>query len=213
MMKTVAIVGGGFCGTVAAVNLARLSREPLQVRLINEGFPTGRSIAYGTRRSEHLLNVVARNMSALSDQPNHFVEWLRTRSEFADTPDAVLRETFVPRRTYGDYLSSLLHWFSGSDAGRAHVRIERIEGRAVDVLMRDDGGDVLLADGGVVAADRVLLATGNLPPGELGAEGRPFCHPRYFENPWTDWESRLPDCDQPVVLLGTGLTMIDALLT
>jgi uncharacterized NAD(P)/FAD-binding protein YdhS len=152
-------------------------------------------------------------MSALADQPNHFVEWLRTRSEFADVPEATLRETFVPRRTYGDYLSGLLHWFSGADAGRAHVRIERIEGRAVDVLTRDDGGDVLLADGGVVAADRVLLATGNLPPGELGTDGKPFRHPRYFENPWTDWESRLPDRDLPVVLLGTGLTMIDALLT
>jgi uncharacterized NAD(P)/FAD-binding protein YdhS len=212
-MRTIAIVGGGFCGTMSAVNLVRLSREPVQVRLINEGFPTGRGIAYGTRRSEHLLNVVARNMSALADQPNHFVDWLRTRSEYAEVADAALRETFVPRRTYGDYLANVLHWFCGNDAGRAHVRVERIEGRAIDVLTRDDGADVLLADGGVVAADRVLLATGNLPPAELGGGGEPFRHPRYFENPWTDWENRLPDRDQPVVLLGTGLTMIDALLT
>ena len=50
-----------------------------------------------TRRPEHLLNVVARNMSALPDHPTHFLDWLRTRTEYADTPDAVLRETFVPR--------------------------------------------------------------------------------------------------------------------
>jgi uncharacterized NAD(P)/FAD-binding protein YdhS len=213
-MKTIAIVGGGFCGTITAVNLVRLSREPLQVRLINDGFPTGRGIAYGTRRGEHLLNVVARNMSALSDQPNHFVDWLRSRSEFAELPDAVLRETFVPRRTYGDYLSNLLHWFTSNDAGRAHVRVERIQGRAVDVLTRDDGADVLLQDGGIVSADRVLLATGNLPPADMTADGAPFEHPRYFANPWTDWENRLPeDRNTPIVLLGTGLTMIDALLT
>lgn len=213
-MKTIAIVGGGFCGTITAVNLVRLSREPVQVRLINDGFPTGRGIAYGTRRGEHLLNVVARNMSALSDQPNHFVDWLRTRSEFSDLPDAVLRETFAPRRTYGDYLSNLLHWFTGTDAGRAHVRVERIQGRAVDVLTRDEGADVLLADGGIVSADRVLLATGNLPPAAIGDDGRPFEHPYYFPNPWTGWDERLPEnCDASVVLLGTGLTMIDALLT
>lgn len=212
-MKTIAIVGGGFCGTVTAINLIRLSREPLQVRLINEGYPTGRGIAYGTRRPEHLLNVVARNMSALVDQPNHFVDWLRTRNEFANLPDAALRETFVPRRTYGDYLSNLLHWFTSADAGRAHVRLERIEGRAIDVLTRDDGADVLLADGGVVAADRVLLATGNLPPAAFGSGAQPFQHPRYVENPWNDWENRLPDRNVPIVLLGTGLTMIDALLT
>jgi len=212
-MKTIAIVGGGFCGTVTAINLVRLSREPLQVRLINEDYPTGRGIAYGTRRHEHLLNVVARNMSALADQPNHFVEWLRTRAEYAEVADAVLRETFVPRRTYGDYLANLLHWFCGADAGRAHVRVERIQGRAIDLLTRDGGADVLLADGGVVSADRVLLATGNLPPAELGGCNAPFRHARYVENPWGDWESRLPDRDQAVVLLGTGLTMIDALLT
>src|SRR5262245_23607533 len=102
-MHTIAIIGGGFCGSIAAVNLMRFSEGPLRVVLVNRGFPVGRGIAYGTRRPEHLLNVAARNMSALADHPNHFLEWLRTRNEYADTPEAVLRETFIPRRVYGDY--------------------------------------------------------------------------------------------------------------
>src|SRR6201996_4541860 len=92
---------------MTAVNLARLSDRPLQVTVINSRRPTGRGVAYGTRRPEHLLNVAARNMSAFPDHPSHFLDWLRTRSEYADLPDVVLRESFLPRRVYGDYLGAV----------------------------------------------------------------------------------------------------------
>jgi uncharacterized NAD(P)/FAD-binding protein YdhS len=106
-MNTVAIIGGGFSGTMTAVNLARFADQPLRVVVINGRRPFGRGTAYGTNRSEHLLNVAARNMSAFPDHPEHFVEWLRTRSEFDEVPEAELREMFVPRRIYGDYIRSL----------------------------------------------------------------------------------------------------------
>jgi len=75
-VETIAIIGGGFSGTMTAVNLARVGTWPLRVCLINSGHPTGRGVAYGTRRAEHLLNVAARNMSAFPDHPNHFLDWL-----------------------------------------------------------------------------------------------------------------------------------------
>ena len=93
-MKTqhhIAIIGGGFSGTMTAVNLARFCEVPLRVTLINHGYPQGRGVAYSTRRPEHLLNVAARNLSALPEHPNHFVEWLRTRTEYAEMPDAELQ--------------------------------------------------------------------------------------------------------------------------
>src|SRR5689334_744883 len=62
-----AIIGGGFCGVMTAVNLARLAKRALHLTIINGHRPTGRGIAYGTRRPEHLLNVAARNMSAFPD--------------------------------------------------------------------------------------------------------------------------------------------------
>jgi uncharacterized NAD(P)/FAD-binding protein YdhS len=95
--KRIVIVGSGFSGVMTAVNLARLSKRPLQVTVIDSRRPAGRGVAYGTRRPEHLLNVAARNMSAFRDEPDHFLRWLRTRSEFDTVPEIELRERFIPR--------------------------------------------------------------------------------------------------------------------
>ncbi len=132
-MKSVTIIGGGFCGTLTAVNLARLSTDSLRVNIVNKQYPLGRGVAYGTPRPEHLLNVVARNMSAFPDVPLHFVEWLRNRADFADIPLGDLREQFVPRRVFGDYLQDILFWHAQPVAGPARVQIHTVEDEVLDV--------------------------------------------------------------------------------
>jgi uncharacterized NAD(P)/FAD-binding protein YdhS len=211
-MKHVAIIGGGFSGTLTAINLSRLSAGPLKITVINKGYPLGRGVAYSTRNGHHLLNVAARNMSALADQPNHFVEWLYTRSEYLDEPPARLREKFVPRKIYGDYLHSLLLSQSSAAADKK-IQIESIAQEAVEVVLTSDGATVTLADGQTIAADKVVLATGNQPPSNLKIKGLDTAHPRYFQNPWLPWESKLTDRTENIILVGTGLTMIDTFIS
>jgi uncharacterized NAD(P)/FAD-binding protein YdhS len=170
-------------------------------------------VAYGTRRAEHLLNVAARNMSAFPDHPNHFLDWLRTRSEYSDLPDVVLREIFVPRRVYGDYVRAVSLMYCASVDPRQQVQIEAVEDTAVDVVKHPGGGAVALQSGKTIEANRVVLATGNQQPAPLPSVAAPFRHPAYFDNPWIDWEGRLTNSDQDVILLGTGLTMVDIFLT
>jgi uncharacterized NAD(P)/FAD-binding protein YdhS len=210
-MAQVVIIGGGFSGTVTAVNLARLTDAPLSVTVVNSGQPLGRGVAYGTRRPEHLLNVVARNMSALADQPEHFLEWLGTRSDFADIPPAELREQFVPRRVYGDYLQALFLWYARAFADGKKVRIDRRDAEALDIVPGAERVKVRLADGATLEADKVVLATGN--PAPSNPAGVAIEHPRYFPDPWCGWEKKLGDPSEDVALLGTGLTMVDAFLT
>jgi uncharacterized NAD(P)/FAD-binding protein YdhS len=212
-VQHIAIIGGGFSGTMAAVNLARLSDEPLRVTIINHGYPPGRGVAYSTRRPEHLLNVAARNMSALPEHPNHFLEWLRTRTEFVDTPDTELRETFIPRRIYGDYVRSLTLHYTRPVDGRARVETTFVDDEAIDILPSEHGAHVLLASGRVIPADKILLATGNEMPGELPGAEALLDHPAYASNPWLNWEAKLPPPTENIILLGTGLTAVDAIVT
>ena len=72
---------------------------------------------------------------------------------------------------------------------------------------------VSLAGGQVITADKVVLAVGNQAPSHLRVRGLAAGSPRYIGNPWIGWEEKLPSKDQDLLLIGTGLTMVDAFLT
>ena len=212
----IAILGGGFSGVMTAVNLARLSQRPLQITLINHHRPKGRGVAYGSRRIEHLLNVAARNMSAFPDLPDHFLEWLRTRSEYDSVPDSELRERFIPRMIYGDYLCGLMQQHLQSPPESSPVKTAFVEAEVLDVSLLSgsrSGAVIHLADGDPIEADHVVLATGNEAPGGFPGCDELHDHPAWIGNPWLAWENRLPASGGTVVLLGTGLSTVDAIIT
>lgn len=205
----IAIIGGGFSGVMTAVNLTRRAQRPLRIVIINGQRPAGRGVAYGTRRPEHLLNVAARNMSAFSDQPDHLLLWLRTRSEYDAVPERDLRERFIPRMIYGDYLRSImLHHLEA--AGASSVEVIFIDSEATDI---EPDGTIHLADGQRIAAERIVLACGNEAPAELPGADTLHAHPAWIANPWLPWEQRMPEPGGSLVLLGTGLTTVDAVVT
>ncbi len=211
--KRIAIIGGGFSGLMTAVNLVRLSTHPLQLTIVNDHRPTGRGVAYSTRRSEHLLNVAARNMSAFRDEPDHFLRWLRTRSEFDIVPEIELRERFIPRMIYGDYLRSIMHHHLESGGSSTPVGTNIIAGEVVDIEPRGDSGVIRLKDSMAVEADRVVLATGNEPPAALPGSETLLGHSAWMNDPWQPLEKRIPDQGESIVLLGTGLTAVDVILS
>src|SRR5947209_14128853 len=102
VMAGIAIVGGGCSGLLVAVQLHRQGYEG-QITIVEPRAELGRGLAYSTRFDEHLLNVPAGKMSALPDEPAHFLEWLQAR-EFPGAGPSL----FAPRRVYGEYLSDLL---------------------------------------------------------------------------------------------------------
>ncbi|WP_294326638.1 FAD/NAD(P)-binding protein [uncultured Sphingomonas sp.] len=196
-IRHVAIIGAGFSGTLLAINLLR--HDGPVATLIERGDAAGLGVAYGTRQSDHLLNVRAANMSAFPDRPDHFVRWLAERDTGAGGAD------FVPRALYGTYLRETLAAAQAVAPGRLTV----VDGEAVGV----DGATVMLGDGRTVAADAVVLAVGNLapqvPPGLAGIADRPA----YVGNPWAAGATAgLTDADT-VLLIGTGLTMVDVALS
>ncbi|AKK30707.1 hypothetical protein AB431_20015 [Mycobacterium sp. EPa45] len=197
---------------MAAVNIARLTEYPVKITVVNNHGPVGRGVAYGLRRPEYLLNVAARNMSAFPHEPNHFLDWLRTRSEFERTPEIELREQFVSRQIYGDYVRSIAQHHLQSPGEGTFASSTLVDGEVVDLEPGVTGCVVRLADGTAIEADRVVLATGNEPPAPLPGSERLSGHPAWVENPWRAWEQHLPH-DGSVVLLGTGLTSVDAIIT
>jgi uncharacterized NAD(P)/FAD-binding protein YdhS len=196
----IVIVGGGFSGTLLAINLLR--NDGPTATVIERRPRAAQGAAYSTLHPEHLLNVRASGMSALPDEPAHFQNWLRAHGLPGDT-------AFVPRRLYGTYLADLL----AETMAAAPDRLTIVQGEAIDVVRGPARALVMLADGRAVEADRVALALGNLPPlvpGRLDPATLPAgC---YVEDPWTAPIAEGLDADDTVIVLGTGLTMIDVAL-
>ncbi len=212
----IAIVGGGFSGSLLAAHLLRLADSPITIQLIEAQAQPGPGLAYGTQSGAHLLNVRAQNMSAFPDDPAHFLRWL-ARREGCDGADAqVDGHSFVARATYGAYIRHVLAQ-AGAEAP-PHARLETVQGNAVALTLSAAGTPhVCLADGRVVEADAVALCIGNFPPlpprlrGEAAA--RALNSDRFLPNPWDNSAIAPLDPAERVVILGTGLTMVDLVLS
>jgi uncharacterized NAD(P)/FAD-binding protein YdhS len=195
----VAIIGAGFSGSLQAINLVRHGGP--RATLIERRGTLGRGVAYSAAHPDHLLNVRAANMSALPDDPLHFVRWLAEHR-----PDI---QGFAPRLIYGEYLDGLLAQARADAGGRVDVRT----GAAVDVRFEGDAVHVVLDDGEVITADAVILALGNLPPHEpRGLPDALVGSDIYAADPWAAGVADGLASDDNVLVVGTGLTMVDVAL-
>lgn len=198
----VGIIGGGFSGTILAINLRRRMRPGEAVFIIEKRRGVGRGLAYSTTNQNHLLNVRAGNMSAFGDRPGHFVAWLedRWRESGGERPSG---DSFVNRRLYGSYIQSLLA--DDSVDARSTGTLTVVPDEAVDLFEDEAGVTVIVASGIRYRFDAVVLATGNLPPDRrIGS---------YFGDPWDPDAVANLDPRDSVLLIGSGMTMVDVVVS
>lgn len=194
----VAIVGGGFSGTLVAVHLLRQERA-VHIDVIDPR-GAGRGLAYSTVWDEHLLNVPAVRMSAFGSEPMHFLEWLRANGKSDAAPDF-----FAPRKLFGTYLQDLLQ--SSVRAAGSRGRFRQHYSEATDLSYNGKRVRISLRNGDRIHADKAVLATGNPAPRPLGSRT-----PGYFGSPWETGAFAGLDPDREVLLIGAGLTAVDAFL-
>jgi uncharacterized NAD(P)/FAD-binding protein YdhS len=203
--RHIAIVGAGFSGSLMAVQLLRRSRPNDRVYLIERNAEFGRGLAYSTGNPRHLLNVRAGNMSAFSEQPDHFLNWLRSLPDEERAAASVTEDrlTFVSRRTYGTYIQQILGreiW--NVESGH---RLYLVADEAVALHRAPFGYRLEVGCGRQYDVHAVVLAVGNFPP-----EGDT---PGYAPNPWEADVLASLHPDASVLLVGTGLTMVDVVIS
>jgi uncharacterized NAD(P)/FAD-binding protein YdhS len=200
-MHTIAIIGGGLSGTLLAIQLLLQHGEmTLKVWLVERSACVGKGVAYGTCAPSHLLNVPAGKMSLFPDDPDHFVSWLQTNQ----LPLGALH--FASRPVYARYIGDTL----AAAQSRYPGRLQGVMGEAVDVQEKSEGLVVQLADGQALPCDQAVLALGNFPPTALSVlENALVGDPRYVRDPWCGDPFAGLNKYNTVLLVGTGLTMVD----
>lgn len=201
----IAIVGAGFSGSLLTVQLLRRFAPNARIYLFEQNSAFGRGLAYATGNPNHLLNVRAARMSAFADDADHFVRWLSTSPQAAAfrREGGAGAEAFVPRGLYGTYVQDLLGteiWRPGR--GRS---LFLVPDEVVSIQRCGDGFKVEVGGGRRYGVDFVVLAIGNVP-NDVAAE-------HYFGNPWSPAARSGLDPDAPVLLTGTGLTMVDTVIS
>lgn len=210
----VAIIGAGFSGSMVAIHLLASARGPLRVALLNKSENFGRGIAYGTRCPSHLLNVPAARMSAFVDDPDDFHRWLQHHRSLCQVfgVEGARGNQFIPRVLFGNYVSELLERkIATAPLG---LVLKKIVADVQDIQECPGGMRVWLDEQTNLTARKVVLAPGNFPPGDLPLKDRKFYRSQcYLGTPWSEQNLDRIRRAKDVLILGTGLTAIDLILT
>jgi uncharacterized NAD(P)/FAD-binding protein YdhS len=199
----IAILGAGFSGTALAVHLARRARPGLSVVLVDPRPDTGLGRAYDDPSGRLLLNVPAARMSLDPAAPSDFAVWWA--ADRGTTVDAIAAD-FAPRRDYGRYVAAR----HAEALSATPAEVARIHARAVDIEAADGGWSIALDDGGPITAAQVVLALGHGPPVLPPALDRTVLGDRLVD-PLAPQALAAIDREAEVLVVGTGLTAVDAL--
>ena len=191
----VAIIGGGAAGTFAA--LAVRNRMPdAELTIFDSSDALARGVAYSFPQKWLRLNVPASRMGgSVEGESVGFADWLlRTHG--------LHRAEYAPRFLYGNYLAELLGALV--DAGRCHVNPAEV----TCVRPTSARGYRVAWEGASLDVDAVILCTGHLPPNRFLAD-----HPRVIADVWAPKALDAIDPDDKLLVIGTGATSVDVVLT
>jgi uncharacterized NAD(P)/FAD-binding protein YdhS len=152
-------------------------------------------------------------MSILPDDASHFVDWLAARRQSKDVARRALAEAYVPRYLFAEYVQQT--FARALDDTKRRSIVELVEGTAVSARPSDAGVDIRLASGQHFRAAVTVLCLGHpAPQFPMNPETiEPAARERMIADPWRDYRMSMIAPDASVLLLGTGLTMVDHLLS
>ncbi len=186
----IGIVGGGASGALVAAHLVRSGLPKDAISIFDRAGLVGSGAAYGASTQNYLLNVPAGKMSAYPDEPGHFADWLVQRGLGIE---GEVSAKFVARQWYGQYLRELIQGVS--------VISEDVS------LIEFQSGQFKIGDRDF---DHLVLALGNAEPTLPPQFARFQDHPGFRNSPWRNLPAEIRSEDH-VLIIGTGLTMLDAL--
>jgi len=199
----VAVIGTGFSGVATACHLMQHLPTGSELVLLNASGALARGLAYGTQSEMHVLNVPAARMSLYPDSPGHFIDWARRVAPLRAHHD------FLSRRLYGEYLQATL---SAAIAARPEIVVRTHVTRVRRLHPVAGGLYQIESDDLLWRGQRVVLALGHFAPRPPHRALCGLAAELYVNDPWSPAALQGLAADASIMLVGTGLTMVDVLL-
>lgn len=205
MKSSIGIIGGGFSGCMLAHHLLEKT-ENFQVVIFNKSNRIGPGLAYEPQSSTMLLNVKAGKMSAFPAIPSDFVDWLIKENIFPFKTSDEIADSFVSRELYGYYLDHI--W---QNILQKHgARITEVINEVITISHRIDTFTIETKTK-EYEVQYCVLATGNEKPrNPLLSDTAFISSQNYHQNPWAIPIEKIHNT-RPILIIGTGLTMVDTI--
>jgi uncharacterized NAD(P)/FAD-binding protein YdhS len=209
------IIGGGLSGSMLAVQLLRLPGKR-RILLIEPRSELGRGEAYSATELGHTLNGNAARMSVDPDNADDLTQWLTDHIAAGGWPEALeqdvpIAELFPPRGLFGVYVQQRLAEARAVGAVKGSSA-EHVRGEVVDLQVNEQGVDISLADGQVLRGRFAVLATGMYAASRTPQRQSSGLNAAAVD-PWDVGAMRELDPQARVLIIGSGLTMVDAVVS
>ena len=211
----VLIVGGGLSGAMLAAQLLRLPGRR-SVLVVEPRSELGRGEAYSAVELGHTLNGNAARMSVDPDNADDLTQWLAEFIEAGGWPESdqqhvPVSELFPPRGIFGLYVQQRLAEARAQGARNGSVA-EHVRGEAVDLQVAADTVLLTLSDGQTLRGRFAVLATGMFPAARTPQTESSGLNAAALD-PWDVAAMRRLDPQSTVLIIGSGLTMVDAVVS
>ena len=209
------IVGGGLSGTMLAVQLLRLPGRR-KILVIEPRAELGRGEAYSAVELGHTLNGNAARMSVDPDNADDLTQWLTDHIAGGGWPESdqqhvPVSELFPPRGLFGVYVQQRLA--EAQQVGAQHgSTVEHVRAEVVDVQTSIDSVQLTLSDGQQLQGAHAVLATGMFPAARTPQKESSGLNAAALD-PWDVAAMRQLDPQSTVLIIGSGLTMVDAVVS
>lgn len=208
----VLIVGGGLSGTMLAVQLLRLPGKR-QILVIEPRQELGRGEAYSAVELGHTLNGNAARMSVDPDNADDLTQWLTAYIAGGGWPESdqqhvPISELFPPRGIFGLYAQQRLAEAKAFSAST----VEHVRAEVVDLQVDEQSTLLTLSDGQQLRGAFAVLATGMFPAARTPQTESSGLNAAAVD-PWDVQAMTRLDPQSTVLIIGSGLTMVDAVVS
>ncbi|POA19924.1 pyridine nucleotide-disulfide oxidoreductase [Pseudomonas sp. FW300-N1A1] len=209
------IVGGGLSGALLAAQLMRLPGQR-QVLVVEPRAELGRGEAYSAVELGHTLNGNAARMSVDPDNADDLTQWLTAFIADGGWPQSSeqtvpVAELFPPRGLFGLYAQQRLAEARVQGAGQGSS-VEHVRAEGVDLQIDEQGALLTLNDGTRLRGAVAVLATGMFPAARTPQTESSGLNAAALD-PWDVAAMAQLDPHARVMIIGSGLTMVDAVVS
>lgn len=217
MEKVITVIGGGatalaFLDSFINEKTKHPESEPATIYVIETQDYFGPGVAYNEDSATNILNTKAGYISAFSNKPGDFFDWLHAHPDLWEDrfPQySATEESYAPRPLFGMYLQ---HSFSKvvKNATQKNIKVVQINAEATDISKVGNSYVTRTSCSLNITSDLVLMACGTIPNSKIESPATPGA---VVSNPYPVCKlTKYVNKSHPIAIIGARLSAIDAII-